>query len=130
VGDANLPGLWLVLTQWTPEPVPDGRGSTLTETACVGVALALRAGAGQGAVLRITLPVGNQAPGLVACSGLDECESEGSRKAERQEPLAKLANWLAARSAGLESAPWSFGLPWGGQVELIRAPSYEQAKAA
>ena len=36
VDQSSLPGLWLVLTQWSPEPVPDGRGSTQTETTCHG----------------------------------------------------------------------------------------------
>jgi len=132
VGDANLPGLWLVLTQWTPEPVPDGRGSTLTETACLGVALALRAGAGRGAAMRITLPGGNRAGNrdTSPVAGHDAFYSDRSRTAEGQEPLTELANWLASESAGRQSARWSFGLPWGGQVELIREPSYQQAKAA
>ncbi len=61
-----LPGLWLVLTQWAPEPVPDGQGSTRTETICLAVALALfrRAEQGSGGMtLRLTASAGPGAAG-------------------------------------------------------------------
>jgi hypothetical protein len=37
----RLPGLWVVLTGWDPEPVPDRAGEPLAGAHCVGVALAL-----------------------------------------------------------------------------------------
>lgn len=131
VSDENLPGLWLVLTQWTQEPVPDGRGSTATETTCLGVAMALRAGAGPGATLRILLP------GTSRCGARDRCQgpweappSREAQPASGRAALAELARWLEDRPDGLQSAPWSFGLPWGGHVELVQEQYHQQAKAA
>jgi hypothetical protein len=39
----RLPGLWVVLTGWDPEPIPDGSCVPSAETHCLGVALALTA---------------------------------------------------------------------------------------
>ncbi|MCU0981144.1 MAG: hypothetical protein MUF25_18495 [Pirellulaceae bacterium] len=120
VDQSSLPGLWLVLTQWSPEPVPDGRGSTQTETTCHGIALALLPGAGQGLTLRMTLPesqpsLGKAIPRLV----LSGKESDPLAAAVGREGLAELAGWL-----------WSFGLPWGGRVELVQEQYQQQTKAA
>lgn len=128
---SSLPGLWLVLTQWSPEPVPDGRGSTQTDTTCLGVALALLPGAGQGMTLRMTLPgfgfsVGNTVRHTVT-KGL---ESDRLRITGGREGLSELARWLAADSSRQRSASWSFALPWGGQVELVQEQYQQQAKAA
>jgi len=131
VDQSSLPGLWLVLTQWSPEPVPDGRGSTQTETTCHGIALALFPGAGQGMTLRMTLPDSQpslgKAIGSVTGRGKesDPCATAGGRQA-----LAELALWLTADSARQRSAPWSFGLPWGGRVELVQEQYQQQTKAA
>jgi hypothetical protein len=133
VDDTNLPGLWLVLTQWTPEPVPDGRGSTATETTCSAIALALRAQAGPGVTLRMTLPGSRAltASSRDACdSRLEQAPADHGRLADGREALAELARWLAAEPACRQSAPWSFGLPWGGQVELVQEQYHQQAKAA
>lgn len=35
-----LEGLWIVLTEWSTEPVPDGQGGTQTKSACRAIALA------------------------------------------------------------------------------------------
>jgi hypothetical protein len=131
VDQSSLPGLWLVLTQWSPEPVPDGRGSTQTETTCHGIALALLPGAGQGLTLRMTLPesqpsLGKAIPRLV----LSGKESDPLAAAVGREGLAELAGWLTAGSARQRSAPWSFGLPWGGRVELVQEQYQQQTKAA
>jgi hypothetical protein len=131
VDQSSLPGLWLVLTQWSPEPVPDGRGSTQTETTCHGIALALLPGAGQGLTLRMTLPesqpsLGKAIPRLI----LSGKESDPLAAAVGREALAELAGWLTAGSARQRSAPWSFGLPWGGRVELVQEQYQQQTKAA
>lgn len=135
VDQSSLPGLWLVLTQWSPEPVPDGRGSTQTETTCLGVALALIPDAGQGVALRkalrMTLPGATPSLGKAVLNVVAAGE-ESARNANTagREGLAELARWLAADSAGQRSAPWSFGLPWGGRVELVQEQYQPQAKAA
>ncbi len=43
LGTRPLPGVWVVVTGWDPEPVPDGDGKTSTPCLCTGVALALTA---------------------------------------------------------------------------------------
>ena len=47
------PGLWLVLTQWCPEPVPDAQGSVANDPVCRGVAMALVPGVHLDCVLRL-----------------------------------------------------------------------------
>src|SRR5262249_27012554 len=41
VAEGSLPGLWLVLTQWDPEPSPDELGRVSPPAVCYAVALAL-----------------------------------------------------------------------------------------
>jgi hypothetical protein len=131
VDQSSLPGLWLVLTQWSPEPVPDGRGSTQTETTCHGVALALLPGAGHGMTLRMTLPRSQPSFGgaMLNVAALDEAPDRSSNGGGR-EALPELGRWLASDSARPGSAPWSFGLPWGGRVELVQEQHQQQTKAA
>ena len=43
--DGDVPGVWVVASGFTPEPIPDGRGDSLTPTTGYAVALALTAGA-------------------------------------------------------------------------------------
>src|SRR5207302_6760313 len=37
----SLPGLWVILTQFDPEPIPDENGTTTNAVSCLGAALAL-----------------------------------------------------------------------------------------
>jgi len=37
----DLPGVWLILTQWSPEPIPNETGASPVPTTCQAVALAL-----------------------------------------------------------------------------------------
>jgi hypothetical protein len=39
--DRHLPGLWLVLSAWEPEPIPDADGRNTIQSTCHAVALAL-----------------------------------------------------------------------------------------
>src|SRR5262249_53454786 len=39
----RLPGVWVVLTAWDPEPTPDGRNAPPAECHCLGLALGLMA---------------------------------------------------------------------------------------
>lgn len=39
--DQHLPGVWLVLTAWEPEPIPEGDGHNTVHSLCHAVALAL-----------------------------------------------------------------------------------------
>lgn len=131
VGDTALPGLWLVLTQWVPEPVPDGRGSTLTETVCLGIAMALQKDGESGVALQMTLGTRGATTGTTAGGGLVSRGTDGGRIGQGPKALAGLADWLTSGPLGRQSTPWAFGLPWGGRVELVQTQqNYRTAKAA
>jgi hypothetical protein len=133
VDSSLLPGLWLVLTQWCPEPVPDGLGSTQTETTCLAVALGLRGLQTQdkgGLTLRLTTSPGPDAVGTQVRVVSEPADTSFvSRSGSGAAPLAELARWLAG-DAGGRPAPWSYGLPWGGRIELAEANYLQQTKAA
>jgi len=138
-----LPGLWLVLTQWTPEPVPDGLGSTQTETTCLAVALGLRSPLAQdqgGLTLRLTASAGRKASDTTIRVVPETAEAStgfpgGGELANRSgstplaTPLVELARWLDGQASG-RSARWSYSLPWGGRVELVEANYLQRTKAA
>jgi hypothetical protein len=132
-----LPGLWLVLTQWVPEPIPDGRGSTATATECLAVALALLPDAGQqtaGLTLRFTPPGRAESTDgrTFALRAADDgpADTEANESTPDAEPaLVHLARWLKGDAARGQQ-PWSYGFPWGGRVEMIESSSPQQAKAA
>jgi hypothetical protein len=112
----TLAGLWLVLTGWDPEPVPDGSGSTSSESVCRGVALALVPAASQRRMLRLTtLPL--------PCAGQDPTGIPAALT------LAGLIDRLATSTDEQPGIPWSFRLCWGGQIEQINS-AMRQRKAA
>jgi hypothetical protein len=157
---SDLPGLWLVLTQWAPEPVPDGQGSTQTETICLAVALGLVPGAehdARGMTLRLTATARPEAIGrqirVVSEAGDSSAETDsgpgGLRRPARLQgdPAGEADNegGLGGRSnlprlldlarwlaggAGGRAAPWSYCLPWGGRIELAESNYLQQTKAA
>jgi len=108
------PGLWLVLTQWEPEPLPDGLGSSTIDALCRGVALALVPDNDQEWSLRWTVSAADQLP--------DEHHADhqlaSARRAPSTAPLAELAACLTAGGAQSPAGRWSYRLPWGGQVDL------------
>src|SRR5205085_11137593 len=57
LGSRPLPGVWLVLTGWQPEPVPDAHGHTATPSVCGAVALALLPGRQDWRGLRLRMGV-------------------------------------------------------------------------
>jgi hypothetical protein len=58
LGTTPIPGVWVVLTGWDPEPIPDREGTTSTPSVCRGLALALTPVRPnwRGLRLRVTLP--------------------------------------------------------------------------
>ncbi len=132
VGIDCLPGLWLVLTQWTPEPTPDGNGSTQTDARCLAVALALRRPGQRGLA---TLRFDRLAKRTLGERGLrffcaeDPIEADAA-PLDCRERLSALARWLTVGSAGRRAAPWSVDLPWGGRVDLAHHESQQRARAA
>ncbi len=99
-----LPGVWVVLTGWEPEPILDATGQALTpDCVCNAVALALVASAN-----RITL--------RVMPAGADPRRNgHGSHNLLSLEVLLRT---LAGPSAPAAAAVWR--LPGGGRVELER----------
>jgi hypothetical protein len=99
VAEGELPGLWLTLSQWDPEPSPDVQGRVPPSCVCYAAALAL-----------VPVPAGAAGPGLrlvqPAPGGGATCPPPDVRG---------LADFLDGRAP----APgWRCPLDWGGWVEL------------
>jgi hypothetical protein len=99
--EGQVPGVWVVLTECDPEPLPDETGQPTAPATCHGVALALvpAPGGWQGMRLRLRPAAANGPPVTP--------------------PLAELAKLL---SSGLPEC-WSCALDWGACVEVVGASS-------
>jgi hypothetical protein len=98
----NLPGVWVVMTGWHPEPVVECGAASVAKPVCQAVALALMpdVAAAHGPSLR-----------LVPAAG---CDAGG-----RGSPsLPDLVQFLSSASAVHESRTWSCPLPGDCRVEL------------
>jgi hypothetical protein len=96
----GVPGLWLVLSCWAPDPVPDDHGQCANPAVCHGVALALE-----------PLPADSTVgPGLRVWRGMPG-QPAGVRSGEK---LPSLAAFLAGKGG----ASWTCPLDWGWCVEL------------
>jgi hypothetical protein len=102
---AGVPGMWLVLTEWDAEPIPDGRGGSSTSVNCRATALALVPRVQGGAYLRMSSSAGHRS-------------------------RLSLTAWLAADARVGDTARWSRALSWGGQIEFVLGEQVEQRKAA
>jgi hypothetical protein len=108
LGTRPLPGVWVVLTGWDPEPVPDRVGRSATPTVCCGVAMAL-------------------VPARVAWSGLRVHVGAGpgrtSRAAGRRTGGRLTLEELVAALGETDPccAPATWALPHGGWLRLERA---------
>jgi hypothetical protein len=110
-------GLWLVITGWDPEPVPDGAGSTATDSVCYGLAMALVPhSTAEGSVLRLT-----PGPRLAM--------TQFSEQPSRPCSLAQLIRSLGIDRDGPPAAKWSCRLPWGGQIEQYNTPLHSRKAA-
>ena len=103
----QMPGLWLVCTEWNPEPIPDSRGANSIESICRGVALALVPSTGHDLSMRLT-------------PGEPERDEVHSTPKDTTLQLAELAHWLTSDPGWSQSVGWSHDLPWGGRVEMLR----------
>jgi hypothetical protein len=129
VGQGPVAGLWLVFTQWMPEPVPDGRGSMQSPSVCAGTALALRPGAASATALQLTMP-GSRPPAQAPPTALDAAVSPHAPPASRHAAFVEFTRALTADLPGRPAVAWSLSLPWGGRVELLRTQYQQQTKAA
>jgi hypothetical protein len=109
LGSRPLPGLWVVLTGWDPEPVPDREGRTATPSVCCAVALALAAARPGWDGLRL-----HAGPG---------------RGQESRSPMARplTLEALAAVLTLPEPARAAWALPQGGWLRLGRQAAGLQA---
>ena len=102
-GDGGVPGVWVVASEWDPEPVPDGLGGSHCST--VGTAVALALVAEEAGIARLGLRLISAGP----ISG----EAPASSR------LAELADFLLSRSSPTGSTrPWRCPLRGCGTVEL------------
>ncbi len=94
----DLPGVWVLASEWNPEPIMSPGQDTL----CRAVALALHPAnaTGCGFELRLTLS-SNRAGG----------------EAPRSATIAGLAHFLTHQQPG--SSAWTCALPWGASLEMI-----------
>jgi hypothetical protein len=99
--EGQVPGVWMVLTECDPEPLPDEAGQPTAPATCHGIALALvpASDGWQGMRLRLRPTAGN-GPAVTP-------------------PLAELARLLSSGSP----ACWSCTLDWGACVEVVGASS-------
>jgi len=110
---ARVPGLWLLLTEFDAEPLPDEQGRPLNDPTCHAVALALVPGAAGDS--QLTLRPGAHSKSL---------------RADYPEPaVAEIAACIDAAERGLP-ARWACWLPWGGRVELRLAAAVQQMPKA
>jgi hypothetical protein len=97
----SVPGVWLLLSEFDAEPIPDQEGKPQNDPTCHAVALALEPG--QSGQSQLTLRPGSH---------------EKSLHANYPEPtVAELAACIDAAHRGLASR-WACWLPWGGRAEL------------
>lgn len=119
--EPDMPGLWLVLTQWDDEPIPDGAGGATNGPLCRGVAMALVATHSFARDSTTTLALSLQLPVEGVQSPL---RSTGN---PFQIKLAHLATSLDAivhqrRTTVTHSADspgcWSHDCDWGARLEV------------
>jgi hypothetical protein len=102
--EGRLPGLWLVLSECEPEPVPDRQARNTVPVVCRALALAFRLAAGGRELLRV---------GLV---------KEGPAAAPYP-TVAEVLQFLA----GAGPASWACPLGWGARLELTRLAGAAEA---
>jgi hypothetical protein len=109
--EGRLPGLWVVLTRWDPEPIPDVDNSSLVPTHCLAVALACTPHGDNTPNLRWRLTLSNNGP------------------REENHPLAPslagLISFLTGDSSPSVSGKWECPLAWGAHLELTRTAEPE-----
>ena len=100
----QLPGIWMVFSEWDPEAVPDGSCKVSASGICRALCLAFKPVSASWQGLRLRLR-----PGTVGA---------GPSKEEHDEPsLAGLGEFLAGQSAAGTNR-WHCPLSWNGRLEL------------
>jgi hypothetical protein len=118
--DDGVPGVWVVVTQFSPEPVPDTVGQSRTPSQVLGVAVALSASAAAGKS-RLSLRI---VPSSATVGSAD-------RVIDGIEPpsgLVALARFLSEPASVPRPRHWSCPLPGVGVIELEDAPSWAASR--
>jgi hypothetical protein len=97
----QLPGLWVVLTQNDPEPLPDGRGNSVVPAVCHALALAFMPVAEDWKGLRLLLTEPGQGNGPAA------------EEPNRDTIFAGLTHFIEQGTAQAAFGTWSCSLKWG-----------------
>ena len=108
LAEGRVPGLWLTLSQWDPEPAPDTLGQVPADCVCSAVALALEPTAAEDSGPRLRLLPPAPLP-----------HQTGSPPDVRR--LADFLDGSASRGG------WLCPLAWGGWVELTGVPGEARA---
>jgi hypothetical protein len=109
LADGRLPGVWLVLTGWDPEPRTDAQGQVVTpDCVCHAVALAL-------------VPAGSPTAALTL--RVDPAAAEPQRNGHGAMNPFSFEALLRALGGALTSVAWQ--LPGGGRAELRRTAPAE-----
>jgi hypothetical protein len=99
---ALVPGLWLLMSQFDPEPIPDAQGNPQNNPLCYAVAIALDWRAAT--------------PGRLSLA-LDGPLARGGKSPWPEPTVPELAACIDAASRGLPTR-WQCRLPWGGRIEM------------
>jgi hypothetical protein len=108
LGGRDLPGVWVVMTGWNPEPVPDREGRTTTPAVCSAVALALVPSRPGWHGLRLRV-----APAIVG-------ERPVQATDDRTTPFSLESVLMALSGPELPRTSFVWSLAWGGRLELDR----------
>jgi hypothetical protein len=114
--DNGVPGVWVVATQFSPEPVPDTVGNSTNESDCYAVALALSARSA--AEARLNLRV------VPTASAADrDGEDRDVAGVDPASGLVALAGFLNESTAAHRPRRWYCPLPGGGAIEFDDDPA-------
>ncbi|MCX7403484.1 MAG: hypothetical protein NTY87_10345 [Planctomycetia bacterium] len=121
LGEPDVPGLWLVLTQWDDEPIPDGAGGATNGPLCRSVAMALVATTSVSSDgpttlgLTLTLPV-EGGPSLLRPSG-NPLHIKLKHLATSLDAIVHQRRTTATHSVNSYTR-WSHDCDWGARLEV------------
>lgn len=109
ISDSRLPGVWVVMTGWHPEPIPDSKGQVPPQSLCQAAALAL-------------------VPATSGCSGLSlrlvpappRTELPNGNNGAAHPDSFSLPMLIDSLTVARASACFVWSLHWGGRIELER----------
>lgn len=111
------PGLWLVATDWDPEPLPDHEGNCTTNAMCHAFCMLLRPASTAGLLGHLTLR-SNAGP-----------RNAAGDNSPREVRVGQLVHALDIASQRGLSLGFEWQLPWGGRIEM-RLNAANSAKEA